>query len=95
MDDDVIQRMLSLSQLALEEKELQQLRSDLDAIIGFIEIMNAVPTEDVAPLSHAVELAHKLRSDEPSKTVDLERFQAVAPEVAEGLYLVPKVLEQR
>lgn len=95
MDEATIQRLLDLSQLALSEEEKERLKSDLDAIIGFIEVMDAVPTEGVSALSHAVDLQHRLRPDVPDIEVDRDAFQAIAPQTEDGFYLVPKVLEQR
>ena len=95
MDESTIQRLLALSQLALDDEAKQKLSDDLDSIIGFIEIMNQVPTDNVEPIAHAVELSQKLRPDVSSAHVDRDIMQLTAPETEEGFYLVPKVLEQR
>jgi aspartyl-tRNA(Asn)/glutamyl-tRNA(Gln) amidotransferase subunit C len=56
-----------------------------------------VDTAGIEPMAHALD-AHlaqgqRLREDSPSEPDRRELYQAVAPAVEEGLYLVPKVLE--
>lgn len=94
MDDETIERLLTLSQLSLDIEDREKIRRDLDAIIGFIEIMDQVNTEGVEPLAHAVDLDQPLRKDRA--VIDFERddFQSLAPKTADGFYLVPKVLDQ-
>ena len=95
LDRQTIERILTLSQLSLDDDAVQQLSSDLDAILGFFEVMNDVATDDVEPLAHAVEIDQQLRPDDAKTSVDRDTLQALAPETADGMYLVPKVLETR
>jgi len=55
--------------------------------------MQAVDTRGVAPMSHAQDLSQRLRTDTVSEPDRRTAFQAVAPQVENGLYLVPKVIE--
>ena len=55
--------------------------------------MNAVDTTGVAPMAHPLDMAQRLRPDEVAEPNQRERFQAIAPRVEAGLYLVPKVIE--
>ena len=86
---------MALSQLALDDQAKAQISHDLDAILGFIEIMNQVPTDDVEPLAHAVELDQILRSDVASLDFDRMQLQSSAPVTTDGFYLVPKVLDSQ
>lgn len=95
MDESTIQRLLALSQLALDDQAKSQISQDLDAILGFIEVMNQVPTDGVLPLAHAVELDQILRSDLASPAIDRTRLQTNAPATTDGYYLVPKVLDSQ
>ena len=95
MDDETIRRLLTLSQLSLNEDAKVKIGRDLDAIIGFIEIMDQVDTEGVEPLAHAVDLDQPLRKDHAAAEVHRNLIQSLAPETADGFYLVPKVLDQR
>ena len=44
-------------------------------------------------MSHAQELSQRLREDQVTETNQREAFQAIAPQVEHGLYLVPQVIE--
>jgi len=55
--------------------------------------MQAVDTEGIEPMSHAQDLMLRLREDAVSGSDQHALYQAVAPQVEAGLYLVPKVLE--
>ena len=86
---------MSLSQLSLDAEDKAKISRDLDAIIGFIEIMDQVDTEGVEPLAHAVDLDQPLREDRADLDIDRGLFQSIAPETTDGFYIVPKVLDQR
>jgi aspartyl-tRNA(Asn)/glutamyl-tRNA(Gln) amidotransferase subunit C len=55
--------------------------------------MNAVETAAVEPLSHPLDRPLRLRPDEVTEADRRDDFQALAPETADGLYLVPRVVE--
>ena len=95
MDEVTIQRLLTLSQLSLDASVKEQIGGDLDAIIGFIEVMEQVDTDGIEPLAHAVDLDQPLREDNANAEIDRDLFQSLASKTAGGFYLVPKVLDQR
>jgi len=55
--------------------------------------MQAVDTDGVEPMSHAQDLVLRLRDDEVTESDQRALFHSVAPQVEDGLYLVPKVIE--
>ena len=58
-----------------------------------IDQLQALDTRGVEPMSHALDLVQRLRPDAVTEPDQREPYQAVAPEVERGLYLVPKVIE--
>jgi len=88
-----VQRIATLARIAVSERDIDQVAAQLQGIFGLIEQMQAVDTRAVEPMSHAQEVVLRLRPDEVSETDRREQFQAVAPAVEAGLYLVPKVIE--
>ncbi len=82
-----------LARLRLEESEITELRGQFSGILGLINQLQAVDTRGVEPLSHALDLGLRLREDVVTETDQRTLFQSVAPQVEEGLYLVPKVIE--
>ena len=93
MDRHTLDRLTRLSQLALSAAEERLVLDDLGRIVALIDELRAVDTEGVEPLAHPLDMDQPLRADAVTETVDREAFLAVAPHAADGLYLVPKVVE--
>jgi aspartyl-tRNA(Asn)/glutamyl-tRNA(Gln) amidotransferase subunit C len=55
--------------------------------------MNAFDTSEITPMAHPLDAIQRLREDQITETDRRDAFQAGAPAVENGLYLVPKVLE--
>jgi aspartyl-tRNA(Asn)/glutamyl-tRNA(Gln) amidotransferase subunit C len=92
-DEIDLTHLCRLAQLALDDDARQAAKQDLLRIIDMVDQMQAMDTEGVEPLSHPLEQPQRLRADTVTETVDRERFQAIAPATADGLYLVPRVVE--
>lgn len=88
-----VQRIASLARIELAADEASRTLTELNQVFELIEQLKAVDTQDVVPMTHATELVLRLRDDvvrEPDRRDD---YQAVAPNVEQGLYLVPRVIE--
>ncbi|MDO5102195.1 MAG: Asp-tRNA(Asn)/Glu-tRNA(Gln) amidotransferase subunit GatC [Lautropia sp.] len=88
-----IRRLGELARIRLDDGERAQLQADLDDIFGIIEKLRAVDTTGVEPMTHAERIGLRLREDVVSEEVEREANQRSAPAVADGLYLVPRVVE--
>jgi aspartyl-tRNA(Asn)/glutamyl-tRNA(Gln) amidotransferase subunit C len=88
-----VEKVARLARLAMDDQELQVAQSQLNNIFGLIAEMQAVDTKGITPMSHAQDLAQRLRPDIVSEANQREAFQAIAPQVEQGLYLVPQVIE--
>ena len=93
MDQQTIDKLLLLSQLSLLPEDREKLLGDLSSIVELIDFMQTIDTEGVEPLSHPLEVTQRLRAAEPETSLDQEQYQAIAPQIRDGLYLVPRVLE--
>jgi aspartyl-tRNA(Asn)/glutamyl-tRNA(Gln) amidotransferase subunit C len=65
----------------------------LNQVFGLIESLQSVDTTGVEPMTHALDLALRLRADQVTEPDRRDAYQQVAPSVERGLYLVPKVIE--
>ena len=88
-----IGRIAKLARLELSPAEAENTLNQLNNIFGFIEQLQAVNTEGIEPMAHAVDVVQRLRPDAVTENDRHEAFQAIAPETEAGLYLVPKVIE--
>lgn len=90
---DDVEKIAHLARLAIEPADVPGYASELSRILELVEQMNAVDTEHVAPMAHPLDETQRMRPDAVTEPDCREEFQAVAPQVEAGLYLVPKVLE--
>ena len=88
-----VQKIARLARLAMNESEIEAAREQLTDIFELIAEMQAVDTSGIDPMSHAQELSQRLREDVVTEADQHEAFQAIAPQVESGLYLVPQVIE--
>ena len=94
-----IARIAHLARLATapaEAAEAEEYAAQLSRIVELVEQMNRIDTDGVAPLSHPQPLAEaalRLRADEVTETDRRADYQRIAPAAADGLYLVPRVIE--
>ncbi len=88
-----VKRMAHLARIEIEEQEVAPMLAQLSNIMGLVEQMQAVNTDGVAPMAHAQDLSLRLREDRVTEQDQHAAFQALAPQVEAGLYLVPKVIE--
>lgn len=94
MSDSIdIAHLSKLAQLALTDDELAHAQVDLLNIIHMIDTMQAVDTAGVAPLSNPLDASARLRPDAVTEQIDRDRNLANAPAQADGLFLVPRVVE--
>jgi len=91
--DEELLRVARLTRLALEEGEKEELVGTLRRIIGFVQVLQQLDTGGVEPMVHPLDLVLPLRADEVTETDVRAEAQACAPDVVDGLYRVPKVIE--
>ena len=89
-----VESIAHLARLAISEAQLPVYVDSLSKIMSFVEQLNAADTAHVAPMAHPLaEQVQRLRLDEVVDAEQREKYQRNAPRVAEGLYLVPRVIE--
>jgi aspartyl-tRNA(Asn)/glutamyl-tRNA(Gln) amidotransferase subunit C len=93
LSDDQVRRLARLARIAIRPEESVAVADRLSRVLGLIDQMRRVDTAGIEPMAHAQDLVQPLRVDSVTEIDQRERYQAVAPAVEEGLYLVPKVIE--
>lgn len=88
-----IEKIAHLAKLSVREDEASALVKDLSNILDLVAQMDQVNTDNVDPMSHPLDMVQRLRADEVLEQDQRDRFQSIAPETEDGLYLVPKVIE--
>ncbi|TLX57385.1 Asp-tRNA(Asn)/Glu-tRNA(Gln) amidotransferase GatCAB subunit C [Stutzerimonas nosocomialis] len=88
-----VEKIAHLARLGLNDADLPRTTETLNNILGLIDRMQAVDTQGVEPLAHPLETSQRLRADEVTEGNQRDAYQAIAPAVEDGLYLVPRVIE--
>ncbi len=92
IDHAAVHRIAWLARLKLAEHDVPEVARQLSGILEFVDQMNRVDTSGIEALAHPLELALRVREDAITEIDRRAAFQIGAPEVAAGLYLVPKVI---
>ena len=93
LDKDQVQQIATLARLKLSDEEYAESVEKLSKIVDFVDQLSQADTSDVIPMAHPLDVAQRLRPDAVTESNDRNRFQENAPSVADGFYLVPKVIE--
>jgi aspartyl-tRNA(Asn)/glutamyl-tRNA(Gln) amidotransferase subunit C len=88
-----VEHIASLARLELRESEFDDVVAKLSRIVDFVDQLQAAPTDDVLPMAHPLNMTQRLRADEVTEPNARDDYQANAPAIEDGYYLVPKVID--
>ncbi len=90
-----ITNIAQLAKLNVSPIEQSQLQQNLDNTLELVKRMSAIDISDIQPMAHPLDANQPLREDRVTEIDQHEAFQAIAPNTAAGLYIVPKVIETK
>lgn len=93
LDPATVLRIASLARIRVDAGEVEALRGDLNSILGWIEQLDEVNTEGVAPLASVTQTALRLRADVVDDGGIAEAVLGNAPDRNGDSFGVPKVVE--
>ena len=93
IQQDEIAKIAELARIRIADDQIGQVTQRITEILHIVDQLQAVDTRDVEPMANPLDATQPLRADEVTETNHREDFQAIAPAVENGLYLVPKVIE--
>lgn len=93
IDAATVRKVARLARIAEPEEKLEALAKELTGIMSWIEQLNEVNTDGVAPMTSAVAVALPMREDVVTDGGDSARVLSNAPKTVDGFYVVPKVVE--
>jgi aspartyl-tRNA(Asn)/glutamyl-tRNA(Gln) amidotransferase subunit C len=89
-----VEKIAHLARLSITEQEMPVYVTSLSSIVNFVDELSRAQIGDVLPMAHPLDGQHqRLRADVVSESDNREKYQANAPAVASGLYVVPRVIE--
>lgn len=90
---ETVSAIANLARLSLNDTQSTEYAQSLNKILGMMETLKGINTDGVEPLKSPFDHPQPLRDDVVTETNHREQYQAVAPAVQDGLYLVPRVIE--
>ena len=82
-----------LARINLTEAEEKIFQKQLDDVLQYVEKLRQADISDVEPATHALPIFNVFREDAPRDWFSAEQALSSAPRKANGLFIVPKVLE--
>jgi aspartyl-tRNA(Asn)/glutamyl-tRNA(Gln) amidotransferase subunit C len=93
IEQDEIEKIAALARIRIGDDQIGQVTRRISEILHMVDQLQAVDTSEVEPLANPLDATQRLRPDEVTEGNRRDAFQAIAPAVENGLYLVPKVIE--
>lgn len=90
---DHVKKIAYLARLGIDQQDVESYTKDLSGMLELMTQMGETNTDGVLPMAHPMDQSQRLRVDEVTEQDNRNNFQDIAPQVEEGLYLVPKVIE--
>ena len=88
-----VQDVARLARIALTPAEEEKFGAQLSQVLGYIEKLNQLDVSGIEPTAHAVPLLNVVRPDQVQPSLDNQEALRNAPAKANGLFLVPKIVE--
>lgn len=94
LDVQTVKKVARLARIHMDdEAELKQRAEQLSKIIGFVEQLGEVNTDNVEPLANVGDITLHLRDDVINDGGCVEKVLHNAPEETQCYFVVPKVVE--
>jgi aspartyl-tRNA(Asn)/glutamyl-tRNA(Gln) amidotransferase subunit C len=93
VDAATVRRIAHLARIAVDEGEIAHLQGELNAILAWVEQLQAVDVAGVEPMTSVTPMKMKMRKDEVTDGGIPEQIVKNAPQSDDNFFLVPKVVE--
>jgi aspartyl-tRNA(Asn)/glutamyl-tRNA(Gln) amidotransferase subunit C len=94
LTQDQVRHVAMLARIALEPGDEEFYAQQLSGILGHIDRLQEVDTDDIPPTAQVVEIVNQLREDEPRPCLTQEDVLANAPAAVDGFFRVPSIQEE-
>ncbi|HKW60786.1 MAG TPA: Asp-tRNA(Asn)/Glu-tRNA(Gln) amidotransferase subunit GatC [Candidatus Dormibacteraeota bacterium] len=94
LSEDEVRHVATLARLGLEPGDEEFYAGQLSGILGHIDRLQQLDTEDIPPTAQVVEVASRLRDDEPRPCLSPDEALANAPARVGGFFRVPAIQEE-
>lgn len=91
--EEQAKRIAKLARIGISEEEAKKIAPELSNILGWIDQLNELNTDDVEPLANVANIELTKREDVVTDGSIQDKVLSNAPETLEGYFVVPKVVE--
>jgi len=88
-----VEKVALLARLTISESDLPEVTERFARVLGLVDELNTIDTQDVVPMSNPHDMEHRLRPDAVTRSNEREALMASAPVQEQGYFLVPKVID--
>ena len=93
VDQKTVRRIAHLARIAVADEDVPHLQGELNAILSFVEQLNAVDVEGVEPMTSVTPMVMRMRQDGVTDGYCPEKVLRNAPLTEDNFFVVPKVVE--
>jgi len=94
IDNETVDKIAHLARLEFENESKQQIINDMNNMLGFIDKLNELDTNNIEPLVYISEERNVLREDEVIHTITQDEALKNASKKDSDYFKVPKVIEK-
>lgn len=92
LSDAEVRHVALLARLALDDRQVETLRTELNSILGHIDTIQRLDLAGVEPTAHAIPLVNVTRPDVVRPGLDREAALLNAPEAEDGAFVIPRIV---
>ena len=89
-----VAKVAHLARLKLSDAELDLFTTQLGQVLGYVELLNELNTDDVEPIAHVADIANVFRDDELQPSLPRAAALSNAPKTDGKFFVVPQILEE-
>ncbi|NMP22582.1 Asp-tRNA(Asn)/Glu-tRNA(Gln) amidotransferase subunit GatC [Sulfobacillus harzensis] len=93
LTDTEILHVARLARLRLTKEELPAVRRDLNRVLDYVQQLAQLDLSQVEPTMHVLKDKTPLREDQPAPSLPVSEALKNAPETADNMFQVPRIME--
>lgn len=94
LSSEELRAIADLARISLTKAELDQFRTQLDVILDSVAKVQEVVTDEIKPMSHAIDMVNVFRGDQVGSSLTAADALAAAPASEDDRFRVPRILEE-
>lgn len=92
INSNILKKTMKKAYISLNEQELEIVLAKIKNILEDSQILKNINTENIEPLIHPIKNVQSLRKDVITNNNNIQELEKIAPQFANGCYLVPNIL---